>query len=126
MLSSAPLSKGLTPRQKALCEFYAQSGNATEAATQAGYSSPEKQGSEQLAKPRVRAYYDSLIADISNSRIMNAIERQEILTKIARDDAMQAKDRIKAIDQLSKIQGDYIERHQVEAVTDITIKIVHE
>jgi phage terminase small subunit len=106
----------LSPKQIAFCEFYAQSGNLTDAAQKAGYASPNKQGSEQLQKPHVRAYYDSLIADISSNRIMNAIERQEILTKIGRNEEEQAKDRIKAIDQLSKIQGDYIERHHIESV----------
>ena len=116
----------LTPKQTAFCEFYAQSGNLTDAAQKAGYASPNKQGSEQLQKPHVRAYYDRLIVETKNKRIMDAIERQEILTQIARDDKQQAKDRIKAIDQLSKIQGDYIERSQVETVTEMTIKIVHE
>lgn len=106
----------LTPKQKALCEYYAESGNATESAQKAGYSSPVKQGSEQLKKPHVRAYYDSLIADISSNRIMNAIERQELLTTIARNEESQDKDRLKAIDQLSKIQGDYVERHQIESI----------
>lgn len=116
----------LTHKQTAFCEFYAQSGNLTDAAQKAGYSSPNKQGSQQLQIPHVRAYYDSLMAEIKNKRIMDAIERQEILTTIARNEEEQAKDRIKAIDQLSKIQGDYIERSQVETVTEMTIKIVHE
>jgi phage terminase small subunit len=107
----------LTPKQTAFCEFYAQSGNLTDAAQKAGYSSPNKQGSEQLTKPHVRAYYDSLMSEVKNQRIMDAIERQEILTEIARNDEQQAKDRIKAIDQLSKIQGDYVQKHQVEIST---------
>jgi len=111
----------LTPKQIALCEHYAKSGNLTDSARQAGYASPNKQGSEQLQKPHVRAYYDSLMVEISSNRIMNAIERQEILTTIARNEEEQAKDRLKAIDQLSKIQGDYIERSQVEMETVIRI-----
>lgn len=97
----------LTQKQRDLCEHYAASGNLTDAAKLAGYSSPNKQGSEEFKKTHVRAYYDSLIVETKNKRIMDAIERQEILTEIARDDEQQAKDRIKAIDQLSKIQGDY-------------------
>lgn len=97
----------LTQKQRELCEHYAVSGNLTDAAKLAGYASPNKQGSEQMKNPLVRAYYDSLILETKNKRIMDATERQEILTEIARDDEQQAKDRIKAIDQLSKIQGDY-------------------
>lgn len=111
----------LSPKQTAFCEFYAQSGNLTDAAQKAGYSSPNKQGSQQLQIPHVRAYYDSLIAGISSNRIMNAIERQEILTTIARNKEEQAKDRIKAIDQLSKIQGDYSEAATINNVIMPTV-----
>ena len=107
----------LTQKQRDLCEHYAASGNLTDAAKLAGYSSPNKQGSEEFKKTHVRAYYDSLIVEAKNKRIMDAIERQEILTSIARNEEEQAKDRIKAIDQLSKIQGDYVQKHQVEVST---------
>lgn len=106
----------LTQKQRLFCEHYAACGNLTEAAKLAGYSSPNKQGSQQLQNQNVRAYYDSLLVEVKNARIMDAVERQEILTQIARDEERQAKDRIKAIDQLSKIQGDYVERHQIESV----------
>lgn len=107
----------LTQKQRDLCEHYAASGNLTEAAKLAGYSSPNKQGCQEFQKTHVRAYYDSFILEIKNKRIMDATERQEILTQIARNEDEQAKDRIKAIDQLSKIQGDYVQKHQVEVST---------
>ena len=106
----------LTVKQKSLCEFFAESGNLAESAKKAGYAKPAQSGSEEMAKKHVREYYNSITAHISSERIMNATERQETLTAIARDKKQKTTDRIKAIDQLSRIQGDYLERHQIESV----------
>jgi phage terminase small subunit len=128
------MAHSLTPKQKAFCEHYAACGNLTDAAKLADYSSPNKQGSQQFQKPHVKAYYDSLMSEIKNERIADAIERQEFLTQMMRgeigdgdgDNAAKNTDRIKACIELAKLQGDYIERSQVETSGETKIIITHE
>ncbi|AYH41308.1 terminase [Christensenella minuta] len=76
----------LTPRQKAFAEFYIQLGNATEAAKRAGYSekTANRIGAENLTKPVIREYVDKVQSEISSSRIADAREVQETLTRILR------------------------------------------
>lgn len=48
----------LTPKQKKFCEWYIKTGNATEAAKNAGYSEKTAAyiGAENLRKPQISAY----------------------------------------------------------------------
>ena len=114
----------LTLKKKAFAEHFAASGNATDAAKRAGYSekNADKIGSQQLSDPKVTEYIAYLTQPACDARIMDIVERQVILSRIARDDEEQTKDRLKAIDQLSKVQGDYVERHQIENLTTISIR----
>ena len=53
----------LNARQKAFCEYYVASGNATEAAIKAGYSKKTARviGQENLTKPALKNYIDELM-----------------------------------------------------------------
>jgi phage terminase small subunit len=121
----------LSEKQRKFCEHYAKLGNATESAKLAGYSEKTAYsiGDENLRKPELQEYLKTLTQPESDKRIADAIERQQFLTEMMRgkviesDDAKNA-DRLKACVELGKLQGDYIERHQVEAVSDITIHII--
>lgn len=68
----------LTPKQKAFCEFYVGSGNASEAARLAGYSAKTARatGAENLTKPDVQEYIKSLTQAMSDESIATAKERQ--------------------------------------------------
>ena len=100
----------MTARQKKFAEFYAQSGNVYQSAVQAGYS--EKYAGSDACKilenPSVSAYIRDLTAKAQDERIMTAKERQATLSDLARDDAQDAADRIRAIDTLNKMTGEYI------------------
>lgn len=50
------MSRRLTPKQKAFCDYYIETGNATEAARKAGYKQPHVQGQQNLEK--LRKYID--------------------------------------------------------------------
>ena len=55
----------MTPRQRKFCDEYLISGNATDAAIKAGYSpkTAKQTGSENLAKPDLKAYIESPARD---------------------------------------------------------------
>lgn len=101
----------LTEKQRKFClEYRKNGGNATEAAKAVGYSekSAYKQGSSLLQKSVVLAYLDKLVKDSERQSIMGLVERQETLTKIARNNMAKDADRNKAIDILNKMDGVYV------------------
>lgn len=98
----------MNERQKRFAEYYAQSGNASRSAVQAGYS--EKfagQNADKLLKnTNIAEYIRELTEKAQDERIMTARERQAVLSDIARSGADQ--DRIRAIDTLNKMSGEYV------------------
>lgn len=76
--------EGLTYRQRLFVSYYlgAASGNATEAARMAGYSHPNVQGAQNLAKPSIRAAVDAHLAHAA----MSADEVLARLSEIASGD----------------------------------------
>jgi phage terminase small subunit len=99
----------LTSRQKKFTEYYAQCGNVVQSAIQAGYSASyaNSRAHELLENVGVAAYLRELSAEETESRIISAQERQEILSDLATDTDNEPKDRIKAIDTLNKMTGEY-------------------
>ena len=101
----------LTTKQKKFCEYYIQSGNATDAARKAGYSekSAEAIGLENLGKPRISAYIAERVADQDKKRVADADEvlrfysavmRGEVKDQFGLDASLT--DRLKAGDALMK------------------------
>lgn len=104
----------MTPRQKKFAEYFAQSGNATAAAISAGYA--EKYANKNVCKlmklPEVVGYIESINRAGERGRVLSAIERQTILSDIARSDKYSVSERIRAIDVLNKMTGEYITKIQ--------------
>ena len=105
----------LNARQKAFCEYYVASGNATEAAIKAGYSEKNARfiGSENLTKANIKKYIEELQEKAKGNRIMTAIERREFLTSMIKDGAIKDTDRLKALDILNKMDGEYTQKVEV-------------
>ena len=76
----------LNARQKAFCEYYVVSGNATDAAIKAGYKEKyaRKIGSENLTKMDIKAYVEELMQKLESERTASAKEVLEFLTKSMR------------------------------------------
>lgn len=106
----------LDPRQRAFAIAYAASGNATAAAIEAGYaaSGAKKRGCLLLVNPLVAALIKELATKNERAGIMSARRRQEMLTEFAEDVGNDIKDRIKSIEVLGRMMGDFIERREVE------------
>lgn len=76
----------LTEKQKRFADYYIESGNATQAAINAGYAkrSAQQMGAENLSKPVIKSYIDERLEQIASERIMSAQEAVELLSSIAR------------------------------------------
>lgn len=101
----------MTPRQKKFCEYYIQSGNATDAARKAGYSEKTARaiGNENLTKPDIQAYIHERIGDQDKKRVADANEVLEFYSAVMRGEVKDQfgldaslTDRLKAGDSLMK------------------------
>lgn len=94
----------LTPKQQAFCDYYLETGNATESAKRAGYSEKTAHaiGDENLRKPEIQAYIQERLASKESARIATQDEVLEFLTTQMRDDTNSQKDRIRCAELLGK------------------------
>lgn len=99
----------MNERQKKFAEYYAQSGNAAQSAVKAGYSEKyaNTNASKLLQNTTIQEYIRKLSEKAQDNRIMTAKERQALLSNIANDCNNAPSDRIKAIDTLNKMTGEY-------------------
>ena len=99
----------LNARQRKFAEYYAQSGNAAESAVKAGYSAKyaNTNASKLLQNTTIANYIKALSDKLKDERIMSAKDRQVALSDIARNDGQDTSDRIRAIDTLNKMTGEY-------------------
>lgn len=136
----------LTLKQKAFCDYYIESGNATEAAIRAGYSKGTAKviGSENLTKPYLKSYIDERLKQIEDKRIAKPEEVLKHLTAAMRGEIQEdvvivegdgdgcssariikkeicAKDRIKAAELLGKRYRLFTENLKVEGNVPVQI-----
>lgn len=136
----------LNARQKAFCEFYVVSGNATDAAIKAGYS-------ESYAKDRIHTlmknvgisrYIDDLMQKLESKRIATAEEVLQNLTAMMRGEIQEevvviegegdgvssariikkqvsAKERIKAAELLGKRHALFTDKTKLEGTLPVMI-----
>lgn len=99
----------MNERQKRFAEYYAQSGNAAQSAVKAGYSDKyaNTNAAKLLQNTTIQEYIRELSEKAQDERIMTAKERQALLSDIAKDGDNVPSDRIKAVDTLNKMTGEY-------------------
>ena len=105
----------LNARQKSFCEFYVVSGNATDAAIKAGYKEKYAgvNADKLLKNTNIQKYIEELQEKAKGNRIMTAIERREFLTKLILKEETKDTDRLKAVDILNKMDGEYTQKVEV-------------
>ena len=103
------MSENLNPRQKKFAEYYAQSGNAADSAVKAGYSKKyaNTNATKLLQNTTISEYIKELSEKAKDERILSAKDRQIMLSDIARNTSNEPSDRIKAVDTLNKMTGEY-------------------
>ena len=105
----------LNVRQKSFIGFYWETRNATEAAKKAGYSEKTAYsiGQRLLKNVEVEKAIDKLSKNIAINNIMTAKERQEFLTSLILNNDVKVSDKLKAVDLLNKMTGEYIQKVEV-------------
>lgn len=117
----------MTDKEMKFAELYIQSGNAVKAAIGAGYSDKTARFASNWLnplkptkyKPELAEYIDRLNEQIRTENIMSATERQVMLSDIARDEERPVADRIRAIDMLNKMTGEYVTKIEGGISADI-------
>jgi phage terminase small subunit len=120
----------LTERQKRFAEYYIQTLNATEAAKKAGYSEKTAYavGAENLRKPQIQEYIDTVMKKLQSERIADADEVMRFLTNVMRGKVedqdgkcTSVTDRTRAAELLGKRYKMFTDRQEVEAAEKVTI-----
>lgn len=132
----------LTEKQKAFCDFYIESLNATESYIKAGYNEKgaRANASRLIANDNIQNYIKEKMENKSSDRIVSQDEILQILTNIARGITEEevvsftnlgeecrttrkptTKDRIKASELLGKRYRMWTDKVDIEVVEPITI-----
>ena len=95
----------LNERQKAFCEYYASSFNATESANKAGYSKKTARsiGQRLLTNVDIKSYIEELTRKPKQSRIATIDEVLSYLSNTMRNTEEQTRERTKAAQLLSEV-----------------------
>lgn len=102
----------MNQRQQAFCEAYLTSGNAAEAARQAGYSAKTARsiGQRLLTFVDIQEYLERRNQEISEANTASMEEVRQFWTSTMRDAAAKAPDRLKASELLAKTYGAFVDR----------------
>ena len=136
----------LNARQKAFCEFYVASGNATDAAIKAGYKEKYAgvNADKLLKNTNIQKYIDELMQKLESKRIASAEEVLQNLTAMMRAEIQEevvvvegegdgvssariikkqvsAKERIKAAELLGKRYALFTDKTKIEGTLPVMI-----
>ena len=105
----------MTHRQELFIQEYIKTVNATHSAIAAGYSKKTAYsiGQRLLKNVEVEKAIDKLSKNIAINNIMTAKERQEFLTSLILNNDVKVSDKLKAVDLLNKMTGEYIQKVEV-------------
>lgn len=106
----------LNARQKAFCEYYVASGNATESARKAGYSESYAMNRihELMKNVGICGYIEELNKDIKDKRIADMTEVKEFWTDVLRNNDAKMQDRLKASEYIAKTNGAFLDKVEVK------------
>lgn len=112
---------GLTVKQVKYCQNRAKGLTQRESYIKAGYSSNQKPNSidvnaSDLEKmEKIKKKIEELQRRADNGCILTTEQRKQALADFYLDDTKSDKDRLKAIDLLNRMSGDYIDKKEINA-----------
>lgn len=104
----ASLVKGNSQRQ-AYIEAYPNAAKWKE-------ESVDNRASKLLKSAEVLPRYQELLKKAEDEAIMSAVERKRWLTGVVKGEQFTTTDKLKALDLLNKMDGQYIEKHEVKQI----------
>lgn len=115
----------LNERQRKFCEYYAQSGHATDAAIKAGYSasSAGTNADKLLKNTNVSNYLKELTEKARSEAIADITEVKEVWSSILRSTEEETQHRLKAGELLAKAAGGFIDK--VEHTGSVVQRIIN-
>ena len=79
--------------------------------------------SRLTANSKVLARIEELRNELAKPSIMTARERLEWLTEVVKDTEQAMSDRLKASDQMNRMQGEYVQKIEADVKSEVTINI---
>lgn len=79
--------------------------------------------SNLMKNPKVITRLEELRKELATPAIMSAQKRLEWLTELVQNDEESTGDKLRAIDIMNKMQGEYVQKVQAEVQTETTINI---
>ena len=109
----------LNERQQKFCEFYAKSGNATDAAIQAGYAVKSAGGNADklLKNTKVSNYLAELSKNTRTDAIATITDIKEFWTKVLESSEEEMPYRLKASELLVKSEGGFLDKVEHSGTT---------
>ncbi len=109
----------LNERQQKFCEFYAKSGNATDAAIQAGYAVKSAGGNADklLKNTKVSNYLAELSKNTRTDAIATITDIKEFWTKVLESSEEEMPYRLKASEVLVKSEGGFLDKVEHSGTT---------
>lgn len=119
------MAHGLTPMQKRFCKEYLISGNATQSAIKAGYSSKiaAKAGCDNLKKKAVMDYLQLLREAEADNFNIEVSEIIQMLLDMVHNPDTTDKNKLTALDMILRSKGAYLQRSETTINTPDTIRI---
>ncbi len=121
------LAQVMSEKQKAFCDFYIETLNATEAARRAGYSEKTAKsiGCENLTKPNLKEYIELRLAEMEAHRVADGEEVLQYLTRVMRGEEKDSfdmdaslQDRTKAAELLGKRYRLFIDKQEISGTLE--------
>lgn len=119
----------LSKRQRSYTKRRAAGEGRAKAYKGAGYSDKQTDASAEAnarkmehANPAILREIERLQAEAEQGAIIDRIQRQTLLTRIALDTDKATADRVRAVDLLCKMSGDYTERVIYEGNAHVSIE----
>ena len=112
---------GLTTKQRKYCHARASGIGQVESYEKAGYSMRQSKKSKEVNACKLESMeiiqkkLEELQTKADNGCILNTEQRKQALTEFYCDVTKSDKDRLKAIDLLNRMAGDYIDKKEINA-----------
>ena len=111
----------LTPKQEIFVASLVKGNSQRQAYIEAypnaaKWNAIDSQASKMLKSPKVFQRYEELLKKAEDESILTAVERKRWLTSVIKGEKITTADKLKALDLLNKMDGQYIDKVEVKRI----------